>query len=505
MKNFLSLLFLSLSFIANAQTAITGYNIINQTPAATTNNSSGWNSSGSFRTTYNYSNRYGQRSSGTPVERKVIGFSVGAFSFTNVSHADSKPFDVVTVKRHPNVSGQLIHTFYEYTSAAPSSSGNNYFEASYESTLENVINSYVVNRGSDNIFANSGASTYANIERLDLIKTEAITVVAPDRQGFLVNERGGNDNFKVAAIKTINASNEVTSLGNLVQITTSQWGKVGPNMQTLVMSRNIASDAILRPKTSVASQTLSGVFISFQDLGLTEGMTVYGISLFPDDVTGSTNLLTLANAPTNTPESPSGGGGMDMMAGGGYFVETSVLPVINLRFRASVQEEVVQLRWSTDQEINNLRFEVQKAVSETKWITIGSMAAEKQDAGNKYSFTDRQPVNGKNTYRLKQINKDGSFTLSNILTATFKQKTPLSVYPNPAKEILKINYPQNLSNKKVLVTIFSVDGKVAAEFNNVPMLSVPALNIQNLKNGMYIICVGKDENEKSWQQFIVSK
>lgn len=504
MKNIILLIGLCLTIFAGAQTAITSYNFDNQNPVVTNNNVTGWNSSGTFRSTYNYTNRYGQRSSGTPMERKVIGFTVGSYSFTNVENAEGKPFDVVTVKRHPNVNGQIIHAFYEYTSASPSASGSNYFEAAYEGALENLINSYVVNRGSDNLFANAGASTTSNIERLDLIKTTAITVVAPDRQGFLINERGGNDNFKVAAIKTINGANAATSFGNLVQVTTSKWGKVGPNMQTMVMSRDLGTDNFLRPKSTIASQTLSGVFISFQDLGLAEGTTVYGLSLFPDDVTGSTNLLTLANAPTNTPESASGGGGLDMMAGGGYFVETSVLPVINLQFKAQLQQQAVRLKWQTEREINNAYYEVQRSGPSENWKVIGRVNAGKDAHANYYSFTDVAPLSGKNIYRLKQVNRDGTYTFSENISVTQAARLPVRVYPNPVKDILHLEFANGALTNNCQVAIFSAEGKKVSGFEHPGQQAGYKLNTASLQNGVYTICINTISGQ-SVQQFVVSR
>ncbi len=88
------------------------------------------------------------------------------------------------------------------------------------------------------------------------------------------------------------------------------------------MSRRTGTDANLRAKQDIGSQTISGVFISFSSLGIAAGTTIYGISLFPADVTAGMDLTGLTNVPSNTDAGANGG--LDMMAGGGYFQGSTV-------------------------------------------------------------------------------------------------------------------------------------------------------------------------------------
>lgn len=318
----LTLLVLTLRITALAQTPITGYTIVNNTTVTVSSNSNlGWNTAAPYINSTTYTHFYGRTSAGatnTGLEREVTGFNIGATAYSRMPSAGGLPFESVIVNRHPSSGGDTINTLYEYTASV----GNNlYYGPSYIGTLEGVINSFVCNRGSDNTFSNS-PTTQANIERIDLIKTGGILCVNATRQGFLINERNGNDNFKVAAITTLTGSNTVNSLGSLLSVTTVNWGVVGPAIISRVMSRRTGSDAFLRAKQDIGSQTVSGVFISFASLGISAGTTIYGLSVFPADVTGAMDLIGLTNVPSNTDAGTNGG--MDMMAGGGYFQGSTV-------------------------------------------------------------------------------------------------------------------------------------------------------------------------------------
>lgn len=318
----LFLLVLCTGSLLRAQTAISTYTIVNNTAIPITSNSNlGWNAAAPYDNATTYTHFYGRTSgggAGSGLEREVTGFTIGGTSYSRVASTGGLPFDLVRVNRHPTSGGDTINMLYEYTTSV----GNNlYYAPGYISTLEGVINSFVCNRGSDNTFSNS-PTTQANIERIDLIKTGGILCVNPARQGFLINERNGNDNFKVAAITSLTGANNVNGVGTLLSVATTNWGVVGPSIITRVMSRRTGTDVNLRAKQDIGAQTVSGVFISFSSLGISAGTVIYGISVFPNDVTGVMDLVGLTNVPPNTDAGANGG--LDMMAGGGYFVGSTV-------------------------------------------------------------------------------------------------------------------------------------------------------------------------------------
>lgn len=424
----------------HTQTAISTLTVTNNTAATTSNTNNGWNAAAPYPTSTSYTHFYGQRNGGASgIERTVTSFTIGAASFIPKPRPGGKPFDNVVINRHPLLPGDTINSLYEYTT---SSGTNLYYEPSYLPNLEDVINSFVCNRGSDNLFSNT-PSTQANIERVDLIVTGGITCVAPASQGFLINERNGNDPFKVAAITTLNGSNLVNSLGSLVNIVTpTNWGRVGPSFVSRVMSRRTGSDVNLRAKQDIASQQVSGVFISFASLGIPVGTRIYGLSLFPNDVTSAMNLVTLTNVPTNTDGNTAGG--LDMMAGGGYFVEASVLSVQLEQFTGSSRGNDVLLNWKAPGQENAIGFELERSSGNsgqfTRIATIPALAGTEAS----YSYTDKAaPRNGVQYYRLRIRENGEADRFSSVVAVRLQRPNSAAVAPNVVQQGVTVMFTGN--------------------------------------------------------------
>jgi Secretion system C-terminal sorting domain len=142
-----------------------------------------------------------------------------------------------------------------------------------------------------------------------------------------------------------------------------------------------------------------------------------------------------------------------------YAYETSVntpipapLPVELTSFTALAAGSLVELRWNTATEINNYGFEIQRTLfnpsfgkggAEAGWEKIGFV----QGAGNSnspkdYSFVDKNPLSAEVQYRLKQIDNDGAFKYSSVVTVnSLLSKFELfQNYPNPFNPNTTIKY-----------------------------------------------------------------
>jgi hypothetical protein len=87
------------------------------------------------------------------------------------------------------------------------------------------------------------------------------------------------------------------------------------------------------------------------------------------------------------------------------------LPVNLLSFRGESAKEGVRLFWETAQEVNNKKFEINRATSDGVFRTVGTVeAVAVQSSINRYQFVDPNPVSGINYYQLKQVDIDGRST-----------------------------------------------------------------------------------------------
>jgi len=144
------------------------------------------------------------------------------------------------------------------------------------------------------------------------------------------------------------------------------------------------------------------------------------------------------------------------------------LPVELTNFDAMFVGNKVQLNWSTATEVNNYGFEILRS-TQNDWEKIGFVAGHGNSNSPKdYSFTDANAPKGNVSYRLKQIDTDGSFSFSdvvsvnNALAKSFKLYSP---YPNPFNPSTTIKYSIP-SASIVSLKIYDVIGNEVASLVN---------------------------------------
>ena len=115
------------------------------------------------------------------------------------------------------------------------------------------------------------------------------------------------------------------------------------------------------------------------------------------------------------------------------------LPVEMTTFTAMVRStataEEVFLQWRTAGESNNLGFEVQRSLDGKSFARIGFVpGAGSTNSTHSYSFVDNEVTVARYYYRLKQLDRDGSFTFSDIKEITVAPPDHYELsqnFPNP--------------------------------------------------------------------------
>lgn len=81
------------------------------------------------------------------------------------------------------------------------------------------------------------------------------------------------------------------------------------------------------------------------------------------------------------------------------------------------------------------------------------MQSSKNTAGeHQYSFVDRSPLMGKNYYQLKQYDKDGKVTFSEVSLVDIQDLTmALVAFPNPTESLATLNFATLAVNTEVVV------------------------------------------------------
>jgi hypothetical protein len=122
----------------------------------------------------------------------------------------------------------------------------------------------------------------------------------------------------------------------------------------------------------------------------------------------------------------------------------------------------VLLDWATTSEFETDRFEVEKSVDghHFSFEKIGTRPAKgTSQTENHYSFLDKNPFSGRNFYRLRQIDRNGNFTFSNVAAFFWQnEKMTVLISPNPMTESTHVDL-QNTENEPITLKIYALDGR----------------------------------------------
>jgi photosystem II stability/assembly factor-like uncharacterized protein len=166
------------------------------------------------------------------------------------------------------------------------------------------------------------------------------------------------------------------------------------------------------------------------------------------------------------------------------------LPVELVSFTASANGNNVTLNWKTATEINNKGFEVQKTV-DGNWINLGFVNGNGTTTNEEdYSFLDNSAGSGDVTYRIEQIDFDGSSKFSNEVSVAIAPTSfeLLQNYPNPFNPSTIITY-QLPSDSKVILKVYNILGEEVATLVNEGQKAGEYkinFNANNLASGIYL-------------------
>ena len=176
---------------------------------------------------------------------------------------------------------------------------------------------------------------------------------------------------------------------------------------------------------------------------------------------------------------------------------TNPLPVNLVSINANKVNSDVIVNWFTASELNSNRFEIERSFDNNSFEYAGSVNA----AGNSnrvisYSFNDINIVPNATGnviyYRLKMVDKDGSFDFSNTVAVKINHDqiaNQVSVYPNPFNNNLNLSVIANASGNAT-ITISDITGKKLMSINHdveVGNNNINADQAASLHSGLYFI------------------
>ncbi len=165
----------------------------------------------------------------------------------------------------------------------------------------------------------------------------------------------------------------------------------------------------------------------------------------------------------------------------------SVLPVKMVYFEANADGKTSELTWKTASEENNANFIVEHSSNGVDFTEIGTVRGNgTTNIAHIYNFTHTQPAVGNNYYRLRQVDFDGKYEISEIRIVKFDTGNSIfAVNPNPTQnDNINIRILREIENDAT-VELFDITGKLILH-ENIANLQF-SIDTKNLAKNMYLV------------------
>lgn len=180
--------------------------------------------------------------------------------------------------------------------------------------------------------------------------------------------------------------------------------------------------------------------------------------------------------------------------------EGSPLPVELLSFGADIVGNSVELNWVTAWEKDNDFFLVERSTDTKEFSIVDTLeGAGDSQAELNYAYLDAKPYCGTAYYRLRQVDYNGDYSHSSIITITYdKEEFSVNVSPNPiwsGNTVLNVKGIGQYSH--LMATLVNYSGSVVRTFplqgdasGNVRQTIT---NLNGLLSGVYTMIIASDQ------------
>lgn len=175
------------------------------------------------------------------------------------------------------------------------------------------------------------------------------------------------------------------------------------------------------------------------------------------------------------------------------------LPVELIEFTGKAINKTSLLKWVSVEEVNLDVYELQRSKDGINFSAI-AIAFSKGSQRNEYEYTDLHPFDGSNYYRLKMIDKDGTYTYSKIVTVRFggSKAYSITIAPNPVTT--NINLQMNdlpAGVYRIEVTNAIGQSQLKRKINvEQPNQNETIARSQTMIQGIYYLSIYNEKNNK---------
>jgi len=454
------------------------------------------------------------------------GLLPGRYSLGSTDGVCNSPLVFITISNPPTVCGKSI-------SGNVFDDGNNSCAPGSENTIDgpgtnisNTLYAQLVNSSGSVIATTpvsaSGAYSFANvvsgIYRVVLNNSATASAVATLPSGWVyagekVGTGTGNDGntngiitgITMASVNIANANFGVNAIPTANSVTMdSQSIPLGSNPFTVpTLTGNDREDGaytgVAKSNTIIIKTLPNDAILYYNGVAVAVGQTItnYDPSVLVFDPTTEVPPLTVSFTFSEVDAACA-----ESLPATVTIRFSQVVPVNLIYFTAKKQgTNQSLLDWATSSEQNSQQFDVYRSTDGGQtWVKIGEKAAAGNSNTEKtYSLVDESPKTGRNYYRLKMIDKDGTFKWSVIRWVDFGDITPVNIvlYPNPVVNTLSINGLQNAKE----VVVYDAVGRLVAK--DVVVATTHDIDMSRMAKGLYhVVVLGKDGSRLATEKVV---
>lgn len=165
------------------------------------------------------------------------------------------------------------------------------------------------------------------------------------------------------------------------------------------------------------------------------------------------------------------------------------LAVTLAEYTATKNNCLANINWKTSSEINAAKFIVEYSTATNgEFKNIGELVAKGSSSSlTNYQFNYPMETGVVYYFRLKMVDKNGSFSYSVLLPLSCTNKLPLTIAPNPTVDAFKIF---GLAKGKNTVSVFTTDGKLVK--TQVVITAAEGIDISQLAKGIYVVKISNE-------------
>ena len=186
----------------------------------------------------------------------------------------------------------------------------------------------------------------------------------------------------------------------------------------------------------------------------------------------------------------------------GYLIpNVAILPITLLSFEGKSTDKGNLLEWKVAMEKDINGYDLQKSADGKNYNKIHSVAVKGNSSSEKnYDHLDENPFSGANYYRLEIHELSGENSYSNVvLLITEKGEQSLVLYPNPANDIIMVQYQLK---QEAMMRITDLKGSIVMDKHLKAGTNTISVPVSALAQGMYLMQVSSGNNFNKSIRFV---